>query len=152
MEPARPTKKAEPPPPAPLGSQPDPEPLRISEQWQYELEWNAGQLGVISTTPRVFPKPIVTARKMGRFAVELWIGAELVERVRFDFPLLAADEQDYSRSARAAPPSLEKGARVRTTILVPNAPRARRAVLVDRATNETLPLEWPPPVAPASGG
>ena len=29
---------------------------------------------------------------MGRFALELWIGRELIDRVRFDFPLIAAEE------------------------------------------------------------
>lgn len=139
-----------PAPPPPRGSQPDPEPLRQAEQYEYELEWNEGELNVLSVTSRKFPKPVVTARKIGRFAIELWIGSELVERVRFDLPLLGAEETGPGNSARPAPPSLEKGARVRQRVLVPAAERARRAVLVDRATSKETPLPWPPPSAPAS--
>lgn len=112
----------------------------MAAQWEYELAWDAGVMKVVSTTPKTFKDPVVTARKMGRFAIELWIGEELVERIRFDFPLLAADENQGIRAA----PSLAKGAHVRQRVLVPAAPRARRAVLVDRATSNTLELTWPP--------
>jgi hypothetical protein len=90
------------------------------------------------------PKPVVTARRMGRYALELWIGQELVERVRFDLPLLEAGGPDQGPKHHFPSPSLEKGAHVRTRILVPRAPRARRAVLVDRAEDRVLPLPWPP--------
>lgn len=145
-----------PAPAPPRGSQPDPEPLRQSEQWEYEIEWNAGELQVIRALPRKFQSPVVTARKIGRFAIELWVGAELLERVRFDFPLLGVDESDWARSSGARPPSLEKGVRVRQRVLVPAAERARRAVLIDGSTSKTLDLEWPPstqktsPLAPAT--
>src|SRR5690606_11283415 len=103
----------------------------------------AGEMRVLSVTPRRFPKPIVTARKMGRFAIELWIGQELVERVRFDFPLLALAPSESVGIAGAAPPNLEARAHARQRVLVPAAPRARRAVLVDRATSKVVELPWP---------
>jgi hypothetical protein len=81
---------------------------------------------------------------MGRFAVELWVGSELVDRVRFDFPLLAAEgPPPKKRRPLDDPPSLTGGP-LRTTVLVPAAWRARRALLVDRATNTETELDWPP--------
>jgi hypothetical protein len=90
---------------------------------------------------------------MGRFAIELWIGHELIDRVRFDFPMLALDEPGPSTASRplAEPPSFGKGAEVRHKVLIPASERARRAVLVDRATSAVQVLSWPPnPADPAA--
>jgi len=136
---------APPEPPKRLGSLPDPEPLRTERQWQYEFAYDAGAVRVASVRAMLYPKPVVTARKMGRYAVELWIGRELVDRVRFDFPAVAADEPD---SARRRPiseaPKLSAEARVVQRVLVPASPRATRALLVDRATEQAVELPWPP--------
>jgi hypothetical protein len=123
---------------------PDPEPLRQAEQWEYEIASNDGELSVVSVKPVNLPKPAVTARRMGRYAIELWIGRELVERVRFDLPLLGAEEPQASPKPRFPAPSLEKGARVHARVLVPRAVRARRAVLIDRQLDRAFPLPWPP--------
>lgn len=146
-EPKAPPRRAPEPAPAklPTNAPPDPEPLRIADQWEYELAWDAGVMKVVSAKAKRFPTPVVTARKMGRFAIELWIGPELVERVRFDFPLLAAEDDPGHRAG----PSFDKGAHVRQRVLVPAAPRARRARLVDRATSEVVALPWPPDAAAA---
>lgn len=96
-----------------------------------------------SVERRDLPKPIVTARRMGRYAIELWVGNELIERVRFDLPLLAGERDAVGKGA-FAPPDLEKGAHARTRVMVPRSERARRAVLVDRARETYTPLPWPP--------
>jgi hypothetical protein len=134
------------------GGLPDPEPLRLADQWEYELEWKRGKLSVISATPKRFATPVVTARRMGRFAIELWIGSELIDRVRFDFPMLAVEEPKAAVGATslAQPPSLEKGVEVRQKVLVPASPRARQALLLDRATSARQVLAWPPEPGPAS--
>jgi len=133
---------------APAGGPPDPEPLRLSDQWEYDLLYDAGKLVVSATRARHFKAPVVTARRIGRFAIELWIGRELVERVRFDFPGLGLesppDEIQGTRKPLYPPANFSKGVHVRQTVLVPAAPRARRAVLLDRATGESQPLPWPP--------
>ncbi|MFZ5896485.1 MAG: hypothetical protein ACOY0T_35855 [Myxococcota bacterium] len=129
------------------GGPPDPEPLRLNDQWEYELVFDAGKASVAATRARHFDKPLVSARRMGRFAIELWIGRELVERVRFDFPglgLEAPPEEQGPRRPLYPPASFAKGVHARQTVLVPASPRARRAVLVDRATGETQVLPWPP--------
>src|SRR5262245_42366096 len=66
------------------GSQPDPEALREVRHYEYEIEYDRGKLRIVSVHALRFAKPVPTIRKMGRFAIELWIGHELVERVRFD--------------------------------------------------------------------
>jgi hypothetical protein len=125
-------------------SPPDPEPLRQAEQYEYVFAYDMGATWVTSVRPIRFPQPVVTARRMGRFAVELWIGSELVERVRFDFPLLAAENPSPDKRQRLnEPPSLAGGV-LKATVLVPAASRARRAVLLDRATNRETELDWPP--------
>jgi hypothetical protein len=123
---------------------PDPEPLRQAEQWQYEIASDDGTLSVVSVKPVNLPKPAVTPRRIGRYAIELWIGQELVERVRFDLPLLGGEEPVASPKTGSPAPTLEKGAHVRTRVLVPRADRARRAVLIDRQLDRAFPLPWPP--------
>ncbi len=136
-------------PPPFSGGAPDPEPLRMAEQWQLALLYRAGELSVEHFERRTFPKPVVTARHMGRFAVELWIGHELIERVRFDFPLLAAEERPgITRRPLHDPPSLSPNAVSRISVLVPASPRATRLVLVDRAAQKSRELTWPPDAEP----
>jgi len=147
------------PPPAPAptvpplsGSAPDPEPLLMAEQWQYQLLFQNGAPSVEHVEKQVLKKPISTARRMGRFALELWIGRELIDRVRFDFPLIAAEEQPgIKRRPLHDAPSLAPNAIARIRVSVPASPRATRLVLVDRATDKIQELPWPPdqtPLAP----
>jgi hypothetical protein len=132
-----------------LPAPPDPEALRTNDQVEYTLVYENGDVRVDAVRRVLFVKPIVTARKMGRYAVELWIGRELIERVRFDFPMLAVEEpqSERSRSLREPPP-LTKGP-LQIKVLVPFSDRARRAVLLDRATGKELELTWPPVPTPA---
>jgi hypothetical protein len=117
----------------------------MRRQWLYEIVYDRGELRVASVTERRFRVPVVTARRMGRFAIELWIGRELVERVRFDFPLLAAEPvRDGGRRPLHEPPTFAPGAIVSRRVLVPASPRATRALLIDRATGATQLLPWPP--------
>jgi hypothetical protein len=158
-EQAKPAKKSEVPPPeqAPardeararelqgaadpsLDAPPDPEPLSRTKQWRYEIGYEKGRVAVRSVAAVQYRSPVVTARRMGRYAIELWIGKELIDRVRFDFPLLAAEEAEPGEGV----PSLAAGAVVTRSILVPDSERATSAVLIDRATGERIDLSWPP--------
>lgn len=146
---------AEPGPP-PQGYAPDPQPLALATQWEYELYYDSGRVSVVRVRPRLFKQPVVTARRMGRYAIELWIGQELVDRVRFDFPAIAgAPAADAGPKPLEEPVSLAERATVSRQVLVPASPRATRAVLIDRATGKTQPLPWPPnsplPPPPTSG-
>lgn len=127
------------------GSAPDPSPLSMAEQWEYQLLFQNGAPGVESVEQRHLPKPIATPRRMGRFALELWIGHELIDRVRFDFPLIAAEERPgVKRRPLHDAPSLVPHAIARIRVSVPASPRATRLILVDRATEKAQELPWPP--------
>ncbi|MBN1609572.1 MAG: hypothetical protein JW940_23270 [Polyangiaceae bacterium] len=130
------------------GTLPDPPPLRASEHYVYLVMHDHGQVSVQSVQRWRSRTPLPTARSMGRYAIELWIGRELVDRVRFDFPLLAAEPAPRPGARRPLhePPSLSAGAVVTRRVVVPASQRATRAVLVDRATGSVQPLPWPPPV------
>jgi hypothetical protein len=138
--------------PAAASTLPDPEPLVTADQWEYVFDYSKGAVRVASVRPVRFTNPVATARRVGRFAVELKIGKELVDRVRFEFPLLAADPPPSSgpRSPTRVEPRFSLGAETSQTVLVPASPRATSANLIDRLTGDTWPLEWPPsPNAPA---
>jgi len=148
-----PTQPAPPAPPPPdpaaeqrrkYGSLPDPSPLALASQWELQLEYDQGKLALAGATKREFDTPRTTPRQMGRFAVELWIGQELIDRVRFDFPLLSPPAEKETTRALHAPVTLDRGVRTRQTVLVPDSPRATRAVLIDRASGSETPLPWPP--------
>jgi hypothetical protein len=127
------------------GYAPDPEPLSSRAWWAYDVRYDRGAIEPGSPVPQCLAQPASSVRRMGRFAFELWIGPELVERIRFDFPLLAGEPpRSGSRRPLREEPSFAPGARVSTRILVPASPRATRAQILDRATGQTLPVPWPP--------
>jgi hypothetical protein len=129
--------------PPPAGYLPDPTPLVTRHQWIVDLGYRGGTV-VFGGARRVeLSKPAGTPRAMGRFALELFIGKELIDRVRFDFPLLGAD--DYADTPRRwdSPPSFERHLSTRAAVMLPHTERATRAVLVDRATGNVWALPWP---------
>lgn len=129
--------------PPPAGYLPDPNPLVTRHQWVVDLGYRAGTV-VFGGSRRVeLAKPMGTQRAMGRFALELFIGKELIDRVRFDFPLLGADEFADSPRRWDSPPSFERHLSTRAAVMVPHSERATRALLVDRATGNVWALPWP---------
>ena len=86
---------------------------------------------------------------MGRFFLELYVGKTLLDRVRFDIPLLTGEWVGRRRPIDA-PADFEKSLRTSTTVEVPDSARATFAVLVDRATGRRLRVPWPPADAPAA--
>jgi hypothetical protein len=136
------------------GSQPDPEALRELRHYEYEITYDSGKLKIGTVRALRYATPQPTTRKMGRFAIELWIGRELIDRVRFDFPLVAAEDvRRTKKRPLEEPPSFAAGVVATQKVLVPASRRATRAVLVDRATGEKRELPWPPdaPLGPAKG-
>jgi len=115
------------------------------------VTYDRGALRVDPPQLECLPRPAASARRMGRFAFELWLGGELIERIRFDFPLLAAE---VPRTGEHAPmrqePSFAPGARVSVTVRVPASARAVRAHILDRASGQTTAVDWPPR-APGAG-
>ena len=134
------------------GSQPDPEPLLQAEQLEYTVVYSRGELSVSSAKRRTLSSPRLTPRMMGRFAFELWIGGELLERVRFDFPLLGAEDGAKPPGTYGEPINLEAGLETSQVLFVPEVTRATKARIVDRKTGETLDLEWPVPASAVKQG
>ncbi len=116
---------------------PDPSPLTARKQWIFDLRWDRGEIWLLEVRPVELPEARVTPRAMGRFALELLEGQALVERVRFDFPLLGALEPEGA-------PSLTGRLRTRIGVLFPATARGARLELVDRATHRRWSLAWPP--------
>jgi hypothetical protein len=127
---------------SPQASLPDPTPMVTRHQWVIDLSYRAGAVSYGGARRIELTKALSTPRLMGRFAIELYVGKELVDRVRFDFPLLAADEASAGRPFDA-PPSFERGLSTTAAVMVPHSERATRAVLVDRAKAKAWPLPWP---------
>jgi hypothetical protein len=120
----------------------------MAEQVEYELELSEGKVSVKSVKPVKLAEPTVTPRRLGRYAVELSIGRELIERVRFDFPGTAADEPTTGPKKLSTPLDMGSRAIAHVRLLLPHSPRVRRALLVDRALNTATELEWPLPAPP----
>ena len=126
---------------------PDPDPLVEKDQWVFDLRWQHGDVWLLKVGATSLPAPRATPRAIGRFALELFDGSVLIERVRFDFPLLGAFVTgDGGTEGRGAgePFSFERNLRTRVGVLFPATARGTRLELVDRASNRRWALPWPP--------
>jgi hypothetical protein len=131
--------------PAPHGHLPDPQPLSERAQWSYPVVYDRGTIRVGDPEPMCLSRPQPTPRRMGRFAFELWLGRELVDRLRFDFPLLATEEPPAGpRRPLRETPRFAPGAHVSVTLRIPASERAATARIFDRATGESIAVPWPP--------
>lgn len=126
------------------GYAPDPAPIRSADQWLLTFQYRRGKVRLLSARLVRLRRPITTPRRIGRYAVELLSGPTVIERLRFDFPLLGADELAGKRRPYHAPPRFETKATVTYRVMLPDTSRASRARLVDRATGESFMIPWPP--------
>jgi hypothetical protein len=118
---------------------PDPPALSERTQWVFDLRWERGEVYLVGVHKVDMGAPHVTPRVMGRFALELYEGPTLLERVRFDFPLLGGDPD-------AGP--FERKLKTRIGVFFPATRRGTRLELWDRARDQRWPLAWPPSEAP----
>jgi|GEM_PF-2155363 len=130
---------------------PDPKPSSTKDWVAMDFTYANGTAQLQASRRVQSAKPRDSARVMGRYAVELWIGCELIDRVRFGFPLQAAETlpRNDGRHALHEPPSLTARAQLRATVLVPASERATRAELVDRSAGTRVSLAWPPALSSA---
>ncbi len=140
---------------------PDPQPIVTRSQWVYDLKWDKGDVYLLGVHSLELPAPQATPRVMGRFALELFEGPTLVERVRFDFPMLQTGgipkEDAGTRRTFAERNHVDFDDKLVTRIgvIFPVTRKGNRLDLYDRATGARLKLPWPPPVeahASADGG
>ena len=161
--PAKPKATAPPPPPASAsasasavpesappagGHAPDPAGTASRKQWLFDVVVRGGKARVARADAVMIERAATTARVMGRFAIELYIGKELLDRIRFNVPL-TGDERDmagvHTQKHRRpfAHPSFDD-VTTRLRVQLADNPRATYAQLVDRATGETQQFWWPP--------
>jgi hypothetical protein len=69
------------------GWPPDPQPVASTKQWVFEIRSKDSVPSIVKVSEISVEKPTATARVMGRFALEFYVGTELLDRVRFDVPL-----------------------------------------------------------------
>lgn len=114
---------------------PDPPPISTTEQLDFVLRFDKGELSVVSKTPIALPLDTPSVRQVGRFSFELFVGSILLERVRFDFPLLGA-------GAPEGEDAWEQGLTAETKVRIPYVDRATRARILDRKTRKVLEIPW----------
>ncbi len=126
---------------------PDPPPMNERMQWVFDLRWDRGEVYLLEVHKIDMGAPHATPRVMGRFALELFEGPTLLERVRFDFPMLGVPEEPDA-GYRAAP-RFEPKLKTRIGVLFPATSRGTKLELWDRARDVRVVLPWPPREGPA---
>ena len=125
----------------PKGADPDPEPTESTRELVLDIAWEKGTPVLLRATPRTLAAPRKAGRWMGRFALEVTEGPALLERVRFNFPLIA--DPPPSRADYKQPPSFENGLTTTVRVVFPALARGSRFALVDRATGRRWGVPWP---------
>jgi hypothetical protein len=129
---------------------PDPAPMRERAQWIFDLRWAKGDAYLVAVHKLEQATPQETPRAMGRFALELFEGPTLIERVRFDFPLLGDEPRDGG-GVRPVP-YFGKNLVTRIGVMFPVTSRGTKLQLWDRATDKRWELPWPPVEETDGGG
>jgi hypothetical protein len=129
---------------------PDPPALVEKAQWVYDLRYSQGELYLLGIHRIELAAPQATPRAMGRFAFELYEGTALLERARFDFPMLGdgtgvipGADASTALPIQGRGPSFTK-VTSRIGVMFPATARGTRLDIVDRALDRRWPLPWPP--------
>ncbi|WP_437674241.1 hypothetical protein [Sorangium sp. So ce131] len=130
-------------PPSRAGYAPDPAAPPSSKQWVFEVLHAKGRSSIVRVRPVSLGKPVATARVMGRFAIELYVGQELLDRIRFNVPL-TGDAPEKPSGVLSRRPTFDEGVTARLRVQMADNPRASWAKLVDRKTGVEERFVWPP--------
>jgi hypothetical protein len=123
---------------------PDPSPMFERGQWIFDLRYQTGDIYLLGVHRIELAAPQSTPRVMGRFAIELFEGPTLVERVRFDFPGLINGDLPVDAGRGPHPAPFDKKLTTRIGVMFPVTSHGTRLELWDRATDRRYPLAWPP--------
>lgn len=131
------------PDPKTLRYAPDPPALLERKQWIFDLRYDHGDVYLLGMHQVELPAPQATPRAMGRFAIELYEGPTVIERARFDFPLLSTGGLDAGPKDRN---QVDFDAKLisRIGVMFPSTSRGNRLELWDRGTDQRWTLPWPP--------
>jgi hypothetical protein len=121
---------------------PDPPPMSEREQWVFDLRWDRGEVYLLQVHKIDMGAPHPTPRAMGRFALELYEGPTLIERVRFDFPMMGGPPEGQDGGLQT--PRFEPKLKTRIGVLFPATKRGTKLELWDRARDVRWQLPWPP--------
>jgi hypothetical protein len=145
-----------PPAPRPLRLDPrDPEPLVAQDYLDLTLALHHGALQVVGVRRGSLPRPQPILRFRGQYQVRLYAGQQLLDLVRFSFPLTgAAGERTVPNMQLDR--SLARGVSARTEVRVPFTPQVTRITVLDTRTGSLAPVDltaWsaPPLRLPADG-
>ncbi len=99
--------------------------------------WRSWETVELAMEPAA-PRPEAAAPEL-----EFWVGPELLDRVRFNVPLLGDDDRERDPKRPLKKPTFSK---VTTKVKAQMAdhPRATVLAFVDRATGDTRKYFWPP--------
>lgn len=122
------------PPPTPIP--PDPTPLVSDAVFVLSVRFNKGTVQITKVRREKLASKSAVERRMGRFAAELFTGPTLIERIRFDFPLI----NDDSKASEV----YEKGLDVTVEVRVPDSDRPNKLEIWDRANDQRWKFEYPP--------
>jgi hypothetical protein len=125
------------------GFPPDPPPRSNRNHWIFEMSARGGKISIDRVKPITFDKPAETPRVIGRFALELYIGRELLDRVRFNVPLMGAEAVEGNRN-NLPKPRFDQNVTAHVSARMADSPRAAYLLIVDRETGDTQKLTWPP--------
>ncbi|WP_394823762.1 hypothetical protein [Pendulispora albinea] len=125
---------------------PDPPALSERRQWIFDLRYDHGDVFLLGMHEVALPAPQATPRVMGRFAIELYEGPTVIERARFDFPLLVNAGIDGGTDAGRERNRVDFDAKLvsRIGVMFPATARGTRLELWDRGTDQRWSLPWPP--------
>ena len=129
--------------PPPGGYAPDPPGTASRKHWVIDVLHSKGRTSLLGARPVTLERPATSARMMGRFAIELYVGRELLDRVRFNVPLTGdAPEKDKRFPFRR--PTFDEGVTTRMRVQIADSPRATWVKLVDRLSGAESRFWWPP--------
>jgi hypothetical protein len=123
--------------PADMGPMaPDPDPLSTRSVFVIDLRFDQGTPTVDRIHRAVLSAPMQVRTFFGRFAIELYSGPVLLQRVRFDFPLIGDTESPSFAYEQTISSS--------TQVTISDSERPNRLVILDRATERRWAFAYPP--------
>ncbi len=128
-----------------LNELPDPPALYTKGRHRISIKWDRRAPSILTVNTVDLAKAESTERWAGRFAIELFERGVLIERVRFNFPMLGALPHKGGNSMASA---IDDNMSSATEVSFPSTTRGDALTLRDRETGKRWQLAWPPRVEP----
>lgn len=112
----------------------DPPPHRTRDFVKFSLQFESGRVRWLASERIRLAEETAAARRFGRFALVALKDGVLIERVHFDFPLLAKTSSGSD--------TLERGLTTKTQVLFPDLEGTAELFLIDDKTGAREPVPW----------